>query len=106
MGALISLAVVFSAIWIGVDASKRDWSGNRFANSTWQWVVGGLFLWILALPAYLVCRNRTPLKAVAAMGAGSGGHLYPPAPAPDGWLPPSGAERGSVPPPAPRRDAD
>jgi hypothetical protein len=112
MGALILLTILLTTGWMGVDASKRDWSGNRLANATWQWVVGGLGLWIVAFPAYLICRNRAPLRTAAVGGAVA----YPSAPAPDGRLAPSAAGAGavtasgsvpppsaSVPPPASRR---
>lgn len=52
-----------SIVWIGFDASKRDFSDSRFANKTWQWVVGAIFLWLLVVPLYLVRRRRAPLKA-------------------------------------------
>jgi len=60
VGFLIALA---SAIWVGVDASRRDWTENRFCNRTWKWVLGCLVLWIIAFPAYLVQRGRVPAKA-------------------------------------------
>jgi heme/copper-type cytochrome/quinol oxidase subunit 1 len=41
MAALVLLVVVGSTIWMGMDASGRDWSENKFARHTWQWVVGG-----------------------------------------------------------------
>lgn len=59
---LILLLVVGSTVWLGVDASKRDWSENKFASSTAHWVVGSLGLWIVAFPMYLVHRSRAPLK--------------------------------------------
>jgi len=52
-----------SIIWLGIDASKRDFSGSKFASKTWQWVVGAIFLWIIAFPVYLFKRNNVPLKA-------------------------------------------
>jgi hypothetical protein len=54
---------VATTIWVGVDASGRDWSNQGFANATWKWVVGLLLLWIVAFPIYLVQRNRVPLKS-------------------------------------------
>ncbi len=51
-----------SIIWVGVDASKRDFSSSRFANKTWQWVVGAIFLWIIVFPVYLFKRGNAPLK--------------------------------------------
>lgn len=102
MGALILLLVLATTAWMGVDAAKRDWSGSTFANATWQWVLGGLGLWIVAFPVYLVLRGRAPLKTALTTGP-----AYPPAPAPDGWIEPSAARSvpppsASVPPPSPR----
>jgi hypothetical protein len=84
VGNLVLLVIVGSTIWVGIDASGRDWTGNKFAKSTAQWVIGSLFLWIVAFPAYLVYRGRVPQKRSA----------YP-APAPVAWTPPA----ASVPPP-------
>jgi hypothetical protein len=53
-----------SIIWIGVDASKRDFSDSRFASKTWQWVVGAIFLWIVVVPVYLWKRGSAPLRAL------------------------------------------
>jgi hypothetical protein len=58
-----SLVVVGSTIWVGFDASGRDFSGSSFASKTWQWVVGCVFLWIVIFPMYLRRRNGVPLKA-------------------------------------------
>jgi hypothetical protein len=60
MGLLVLLVVVGSAVWVGVDASGRDWSDNAFADATWKWVAGSLLLWIVAFPLYLVHRGRVP----------------------------------------------
>jgi hypothetical protein len=62
MQAAVFLIIIASAVWVGIDASHRDWSGNSFANATWKWVVGALFLWIVAFPVYLVQRGRVPVK--------------------------------------------
>jgi hypothetical protein len=51
-----------SVVWLGVDASKRDFSESRFASKTWQWVVGALFIWIIVFPIYLFKRGNAPLK--------------------------------------------
>ena len=56
---LIFLVVVGTTIWVGVDASQRDWDG-RF--DTGGWVVGCLLLWIVVFPIYLAQRNKAPLK--------------------------------------------
>jgi heme/copper-type cytochrome/quinol oxidase subunit 1 len=95
MGALILLVIVTSTIWMGLDASGRDWSHNRFARHTWQWVVGGLGLWIVAFPVYLASRNGAPRK---------GSPLTASTPRADWSRPeaPSGAppSRPSIPPPS------
>ena len=57
------LLVLPTTIWVGVDASRRDWSRDKFATSTWQWVLGMLLLWIVALPVYLAKRGTAPLKS-------------------------------------------
>ncbi len=51
-----------SIVWIGIDASKRDFSDSRFASKTWHWVVGALLLWIVVFPVYLFKRQNAPLK--------------------------------------------
>jgi hypothetical protein len=63
MQAFILLLIVGTTIWIGVDASQRDWRENRFCNTAWKWVVGSLLLWIVIFPVYLVQRGRAPQKA-------------------------------------------
>ena len=65
MFALLSVLVfVGSVIWVGVDASKRDWSVVRGSGgtSTVTWVVGCMLLWIIVFPMYLVKRGNAPLK--------------------------------------------
>ena len=58
MTVLLLLVVVATAVWVGVDASGRDWSGDRFANSPTKWIVGMLLLWIIVFPVYLARRGR------------------------------------------------
>ena len=58
--------VVGSAIWVGVDASKRDWRNDRFATKTAYWVLGTLLLWILIFPTYFIHREHVPLKNAAS----------------------------------------
>jgi hypothetical protein len=60
---IMLLVVVGTTIWIGADASKRDWSDDRFAKSATVWVLGSLLLWIVIFPLYLSRRSNTPLKA-------------------------------------------
>jgi hypothetical protein len=49
-------------VWLGVDASRRDWTGSAFARSAAVWVFGSLAMWIVIFPLYLVMRVRAPLK--------------------------------------------
>jgi hypothetical protein len=56
---LLALVVIGTTIWIGIDASQREWSDGF---STAAWVVGALLLWILVFPYYLVRRGKAPLK--------------------------------------------
>jgi hypothetical protein len=56
---LVLLVVVGTTMWVGVDASKRDWGGG-FGTATW--VVGCIVLWIVMFPIYLVKRGGAPLK--------------------------------------------
>jgi len=62
MQAIILLLILGTTIWVGVDASHRDWSRHGFANATWKWIVGMLLLWIVAFPVYLPQRRRVPVK--------------------------------------------
>jgi hypothetical protein len=57
------LVVVGTAVWVGVDASQRDFSRSSFASKTWHWVVGTLLLWIVVFPVYLAKRGHVPLKS-------------------------------------------
>ena len=60
--AIMFFVVVGSAIWVGIDASHRDFSGSGFASKTWHWVVGILLLWIVVFPVYLAKRGQAPVK--------------------------------------------
>jgi hypothetical protein len=63
MELLVLFIVLATTVWVGVDASGRDWSADRFANSTTKWVIGMLLLWIVVFPVYVARRGRAPLKA-------------------------------------------
>ena len=41
--------------WVKID--------DKFANHPWKWVVGCVFLWIVAFPAYLIRRGNAPLSS-------------------------------------------
>jgi hypothetical protein len=60
--AVILVLVVGTTIWVGVDASQRNWQGHKFADRPWKWIVGSLLLWIVVFPLYLVQRGRVPAK--------------------------------------------
>lgn len=62
MFAIVFLVVLGTTIWVGADASKRDWSNDRFAKSAAGWVLGSLLLWIVIFPLYLSRRSYAPLK--------------------------------------------
>lgn len=62
---LMVLVFVGTTIWVGVDASGRDWSRDRFANSPTKWVIGMLLLWIIVFPVYLARRGQAPRRASA-----------------------------------------
>ena len=47
--------------WIYQDATKRDWRGDRFADTPWMWCLGAFFLWPLVGPVYLFRRGKRPL---------------------------------------------
>lgn len=64
LGFIVLLVVVASTIWVGVDASHREWP--KGSNGTGSWVVGCLLLWIIVFPWYLSRRGKVPLKAAHA----------------------------------------
>jgi len=57
---LVLLLVVGTSIWVGVDASHRDWSGDGFIKSPAGWVIGSLVFWVGVFPMYLWARKKTP----------------------------------------------
>jgi len=63
MQGLFLVIIVATTVWVGVDASGRDWSNSSFADTTWKWVAGSLLLWIVVFPVYLVKRGAAPRKA-------------------------------------------
>jgi hypothetical protein len=65
MFGLMVLVVIGSAVWVGFDASGRDFTtGKRWvmAKGPVGWVLGCLLLWIIFFPAYLAQRGRAPVK--------------------------------------------
>lgn len=62
MIALLVLVILITTIWVGFDASGRDFSGCQTAHTTAEWVGACLLLWIVFFPAYLVQRGRVPFK--------------------------------------------
>ncbi len=65
-GLVVLLAVVGSTIWVGVDASRREWGDGI---GTAGWVIFCLLLWIVAFPVYLAKRGKVPLKDAVAQAA-------------------------------------
>lgn len=64
---LLLLVVIGTTIWVGFDASKRDFGPN--GTSTGAWVGGCLLLWIIIFPMYLVQRGKAPIKDATGVGA-------------------------------------
>lgn len=84
MTGLILLVVVGTSIWVGIDASKRDWGNDSFANGTATWVIGSLLLWIVVFPLYLSRRGKATLKGAHPTLLASPVAMVPVAPA-AGW---------------------
>jgi hypothetical protein len=55
------LLQIVLAVWVYQDARKRDWDGDRFADTPWKWGLGAFFLWIMVVPVYLLRRGKRPL---------------------------------------------
>jgi len=49
--------------WVYQDARRRDWEGDRFADTPFKWALGAFFLWIVAVPVYLYKRGDRPFKS-------------------------------------------
>src|SRR4051812_48513801 len=58
LGFILILGIVGTVIWVGVDASKREWKSGGAPS----WVIGCILLWIVVFPWYLIVRNKTPLR--------------------------------------------
>jgi hypothetical protein len=83
---ILALVIVGTTIWIGIDASQREWSDG---SGTAAWVLGALLLWIVVFPYYLVRRSKAPLKGSTAPAPEVGFHDAPVAlPAETGYEPP------------------
>jgi hypothetical protein len=61
------LSACAGTLWVAFDARRFDWHRNTFCDRVWKWVVGCLFLFGIAFPAYLWQRRKVPLR-------GSGAH--------------------------------
>jgi hypothetical protein len=97
MNQVVLLVVLGTTIWVGVDASSKDFSRSSFARSTALWVFGCLALWIVVFPIYLVQRRKVPPKH--GPRPSSTGGWAPPSPA---LTPPTTTLRSSEPPPGHR----
>jgi hypothetical protein len=62
---LLLLVIAATAIWVAIDASKRDWSRDKRATSPLTWALGCLLFWIVVFPMYLVKRRRAPIRTNA-----------------------------------------
>jgi hypothetical protein len=91
VGQLVLLAVIGTTIWVGIDASHRDFSRSSFTRSTVGWIAGSLLLWIVVFPVYLVQRKKAPLKQAAGTGAATV----------SAWAPPVSPTFSQAPPSAP-----
>ena len=65
MLAELLLQVVLTA-WVYWDSRRRDWKGDRFADTPFKWALGAFFLWPLAVPVYLHRRGKRPVLDPAA----------------------------------------
>jgi hypothetical protein len=57
---LVLLVVVLTTVWVGFDASKRNW--GKSGTQPFTWVAGCILLWIVVFPLYLFKRRHTPVK--------------------------------------------
>jgi hypothetical protein len=65
-GVIMLLVVVGTTIWVGMDASQREWKKGQ--DGTTSWVIGCLLLWIIAFPWYLSKRGSAPRKGAHLVG--------------------------------------
>jgi hypothetical protein len=85
MAGLLALVVIGTTIWVGVDASGRDFSRSGISRSTGGWVLGSLLLWLVFFPLYLGQRGRAPRKGERLVPTtGKAAHLM-------SWAPPAAA---------------
>jgi hypothetical protein len=61
MELLILLLIVCTTIWVGFDATGRNWSPTQTKPVTW--VIGCVLLWIVVFPLYLFKRRHAPVKS-------------------------------------------
>lgn len=63
-GLAIIGAIGLSIVWVGLDASERDFSEAEgwYWQSTFGWVAACTVLWIAYFPMYLSARRKMPLK--------------------------------------------
>src|SRR5438552_2247259 len=50
--------------WVAFDSRRFDWRGNAFCDRAWKWVLGCLFLFVVAFPAYMWQRRKVPARAL------------------------------------------
>jgi hypothetical protein len=66
------LAACAGTLWVAFDARRFDWRGNAFCDQVWKWVVGCVFLFGIAFPAYLWQRRTAPAQSLEAGSWGAG----------------------------------
>jgi hypothetical protein len=89
MMGLLSLLVLGSTALVAVDATRRDWAADGFADAAWKWIVGMLLVWFVALPLYLLHRRRAPLLGDVAAAVATASAAFD-APERPGSVPPPG----------------
>lgn len=113
-GVYLVVFVSVATLWVTFDAQAFDWSGNNFCDRGWKWVVGCLFLFIVAFPACLWQRRNAPRRVAgtrpAPAMAGGSDALMSGLPAMHGYTPRAAAApapvRHAASPPAPAAPVD
>lgn len=65
-GWIVLGALALSVLWVGLDASDRDFSESEsvwYWHSAFGWMAACVVLWIAYFPMYLSARRKVPLKS-------------------------------------------
>jgi len=64
IGMLILGVYALTILWVGLDASDRDFSecDNWYWRSTFGWMLACAILWIAYFPLYLSARRKVPRR--------------------------------------------